>query len=237
MYRRRSLSSAEVLVLLAPAVACVLLACDSAAQAPAPFVLALHARSPDGAAVPGARFWADGRALGTTAENGSLRTELGLPEGTTLGLTAACPPAYRTETPERRITLARGAGGAAAPDAELELRCQPLEQVAALVVLLRGPNTGGLPIRIGGEAAGQTEGDGTAHLLWSAPPRSTLRVELDTEARPELRPQHPVHTFRLGETDSVLLIEQTFAVVRRRSPRREAALGPAAAPRRPERIR
>jgi len=204
--RSPMIARAAVLSLLA---AC---SCSEAVPQPERFAVVLRAERASGEAIAGARAWADGRALGATSELGVLRAELHGREGTAVELTAACPPAYRTEQPARRLVLrrVRAPAGARAGPLQLTVHCQPLERAAAIVVLATGRHAGALPIRVRGEIVGQTESDGSAHVLISAAPHAPLRVELDTSARPDLRPRNPVHTFQLDEEDRILLIEQHF---------------------------
>jgi hypothetical protein len=213
-------------------------ACADGPPQPQRFAVLLRAQRPSGDAVAGVRVWADGRELGTTSERGTLQANLRGREGVAVELTAACPPAYRTEQPARRLVLrqVRASTTDRAGRLQLTVRCEPLERDAAIVVLASGRDSGALPIRVDGMIVGQTELDGSAHLLISATPHTPLRVELDTSARPDLRPSRPVHTFRVGEEDGILLVEQHFAgpPVRNRPPQRPAR--PMRAPQRPQRI-
>jgi hypothetical protein len=182
------------------------------------FVLSLRAVSSFDAAVADVRFWADGRELGATDLRGTLRAEINGHDGQAVSLFVACPPAYRTQNENRRLVLRRLERKALsqASDFELTTHCEPLERVAAVVVRARGPSTTGLPIRIGGEIVGQTDLDGIAHLLLKTRPHSALRVQLETSAHPELIPSDPVQTFQLDDEDSILLVDQSFALAPRK---------------------
>lgn len=213
-------------------------ACSDAAPPPERFAVVLRAQRASGEAVAQARVWADGRAIGATSELGILRAELQGREGTAVELTAACPPAYRTEQPTRRLVLRRvqPPAGARPEPLQLTVHCQPLERAAAIVVLTAGRQAGGLPIRVRGEVVGQTEIDGSAHVLIKASPHAPLRVELDTSSRPDLRPRNPVHTFQLGEHDGILLVEQRFTAPAPPNRRARASAPPLRPPQRPQRI-
>jgi hypothetical protein len=213
-----------------------LLACSCAPRTTGElrFVIVLHAWTSTHEAVADVRFWADGRELGTTDLHGDLRAALTGRDREVVSLSAACPPAYRTLVPSRRLLLHRIEGRAQKePDFELDAHCEPLEHRAALVVRVRGPNAAGLPIRVGSETIGQTELDGTAHLLLSARPHSTLRVELATDAYPNLVPHDPVHSFQLEDENNIFLVDQRFSE-RARKPalpaRQRAAPSPAPRP-------
>jgi len=188
--------------------------------APAPVAkstpVQIQARTPDGAPVAGTRLWAAGRALGTTGAEGTLEATL---KGSA-AITALCPATHETVTRERWLTLPTATEQ---PIEALELRvvCTPLRQLAALVVRAEGAEPG-LPIRVRGEVVGHTDDDGAAHVLLDARPGHTLRVSLDTSSQPELRPQDPVQSFRLGNSDEVLLFDQGFERERPRRRQRRA---------------
>jgi hypothetical protein len=206
------------------------------------FAVQLRARTPGGQAVAGVRAWADGRALGATSELGLLGAGLHGREGGAVELSTACPPAYRTEPASRRLILRRVHGAAVSTggtdELELDVRCVPIETSAALIVLASsdlGRAVDGLPVRVQDEVIGQIERDGSAHLLVTAPANTTLRVQIDTSAHPELLPRSPVHSFRMQDDTTLLLVEQRFAPAprARRTPR---AAPPPPAPRKPQRI-
>lgn len=196
-------------------------ACEPAVSSPGEhFALQLHVRSTTGDVVSDARFWADGRELGTTDAHGALHAKLRGRQGESVALSFACPAAYRTLEPRRRFVLRHVESGDAqsvAKGLELTAHCQPLEHTFALVVRARGANRAGLPIKVRGEVIGQTQGDGTAHLLVRAPPNSALLVELDTSHHPAVSPSNPVQSFQTGDRDDVLLFEQQLVVTRRRA--------------------
>jgi hypothetical protein len=194
-----------------------------------PAVVRLRAATPDDAAVAGARFWLDGRALGETGADGELRTRL----ADTAQLTMACPARYRTETPERRLTFPPATSG---QQLAITLRCVPERRLAALVVRTRGA-PGGLPILVDDRAVGQTDADGVAHVLLDTRPHGSLRVTLDTGAAPRLQPQNPVQTFRVADADGVLLLEQSFERKRRRRRRKPHIMRPGPTLEKPVRIR
>ena len=95
--RRRLESRSLALVLLT--------ACAASGAPEERFALELDAVTSTGEAVPEARFWADGRELGSTGPAGTLRTELLGSPGREVALTAACPPAFHTSSPRRMLLL------------------------------------------------------------------------------------------------------------------------------------
>jgi hypothetical protein len=183
------------------------------------------------------RLWADGRDLGVTDERGLLRARLEGRPGHTVSLTMACPPEYRTVEPERRLSLQRlHRATKATPDFRLSAGCERSERRIAIVVRTRGAAAGGMPVESDGQLIGQTEADGTAHLLTKARPHGTLRIGLRTARQPELIPSDPVHTFQLEDEDEVLLVDQWFARPPRPATRKAPPPKPPTPPSRPIRI-
>jgi len=226
--RRLSLVHGHVVAAIALALAALFAGCEGRAPKPEAFSLRLRAVSTSQGSVAGAQLWADGRDLGTTSEDGSLHAKLDGLEGQAVALSSACPPTYRTLEPKRRLVLRRVSSAAQPrPALELTLRCEPLERQAALVVRALGPDTAGLPIRVGGETVGQTAADGTAHVVLRVKPHSSLRVQLVTEAHPELLPRNPMQSFEIDDQDEVFLVEQALA---RAKPRRRVPKAPQRAP-------
>ena len=194
--------------------------CGEPPPGPTPFALDLQAASANGTSVAGVRAWADGDDLGTTSAGGSLRAELRGREGQAVTLTVACPPGFRTPEPRRRLVLQhlsaqRATPGTKAPIGALALRvaCEPTERSAVLIVRARAREPlAGVPIRRDGVVVGQTDLDGTAHLLLRVQPASSLRIGLDTAAWPALVPRDPVQNYEIGDEDSILLVDRTFAI-------------------------
>jgi hypothetical protein len=232
--RDRATLSAVVLTCLA-----LLLCCAEPRPSAERFAVMVRARSTSDEPVAGVHAWADGRPLGATSDQGLLRAELRGREHASVELSAACPPSYRTVEPTRTLVLRRlrGAGNERTGALEIGVQCEPLEWLAALVILTTGPgaDVAGLPIRVGGDVVGQTGTDGSAHVQFVAPPHASLRVTLDTQGRPGLRPRDPVHSFRLTEPDSFVLIEQTFTQRARPRPGSPPAQ-PVSLPLRPQRL-
>lgn len=185
-------------------------ACDAHEGREETFALELRAAEGPDAPVGDVRFWADGRDLGVTDEHGILRVQITGREGLTLSLTTACPPAYRTAEPQRQLRLQRLRSAGQPTDLQLTARCEASERQLAVVVRTRGAALGGIPIQAAGQLVGQTEADGTAHLLIRSRPHATLRIALDTRRQPDLIPHDPVHTFQLQDQDDVLFVDQWF---------------------------
>jgi hypothetical protein len=185
-------------------------ACSARQAREETFALELHAAETSDAPVSDTRFWADGRDLGVTDEHGILRVQLTGREGLTLSITTACPPEYRTAEPQRQLRLQRLRSADPQTDLQLTTRCEASERQVAVVVRTRGAALGGIPIHAAGQLVGQTEADGTAHLLIRSRPHASLRISLDTTRQPDLIPQDPVHTVQLQDQDDVLFVDQWF---------------------------
>jgi hypothetical protein len=188
-----------------------LIACAACAD-PAPpterFALVLRAHSPDAEPVAGVRYWADGHELGASSAQGVLEVALLGRSERAIELSVACPAAYRTLEPRRRVVLHRTPAHAAL---ELSTSCEPLDHLAVIVVRARADAPlAGLPIRSDGQVVGQTGPDGCAHVLLRARAGSSLHVALDTSAQAQWSPRNPLQTFELGNEDALLLLDQRF---------------------------
>jgi hypothetical protein len=185
-------------------------ACDHE-PTPQLFRLTLCAQDTQDRPVPGTRFWADGRELGVTAADGVLRVALDAHAAHAVILSAACPAAYRTREPRRRIAPQQRGSVSARIALELTTACEPLDHAAVVIVRARAAAAlAGMPIRSDGEVIGQTDLDGTAHVMLHARAGTSLHIALDTRAWPELAPRDPVQTFQLGDEDAILLVDQRF---------------------------
>lgn len=209
---------------------CLATACQSATRAPRPFPIALSAHDALGRPVAGARAWVFGQPVGRTDPQGTLELVHRGRAGSVLDLLLACPPGYRTEEPERRLPL-RGDGRSA--PLKVALTCTAEQPIAAVVV--RAPP--GLPVLVDGKRVGQTQDDGTAHLLVRGVPGTSLQITLDTSDAPDLIPQHPVTTFQIESRDQLLLVDQTFDRKLRPSRHRPKPPPIPEAPKAPQRIR
>ena len=162
------------------------------------------------APVSDVRFWAERRDLGVTDEHGILRVQLTGREGLTLSLTAACPPEYRTAEPQRQLRLQRlrSADPPNRPATHDALRSDASARSPSSSARVARPSEA-FRSTPAGQLVGQTEADGTAHLLIRSRPHASLRIALDTTAN-RMIPPDPVHTFQLQDQDDVLFVDQWF---------------------------
>jgi hypothetical protein len=131
-----------------------------------------------------------------------------------------CPDGYRSPGEPVGIVLRRFADPSAVP--EHEVACPPLSR--QLVVAVRAPGGGGLPVLAGGVELARTDAQGVAHVSWDLPVGESLELTLDTSARPELLPESPRQRYSDLSADEVALFEQPFERRKRpaiRAPRPE----------------
>lgn len=193
-----------------------LLGCEEEAPPPT-FRVTFTARS-DGEPLSRVRVVADGRLLGETREDGTLRVDLPGREGQVVTVNAQCPEGHRApeELPLLTLRTFRGlAPAAAARGIEVSIDCPPAERIAA-VVIRAGENGAGLPVTMSGRELARTDEHGIAHLVMRVQPHTTFRLRLDTSENEDLRPQNPGATFTVPDADEIFLFEQPFEVTQRR---------------------
>jgi len=131
-------------------------------------------------------------------------------------LAVMCPAGFLSPEP-RSVPLARTGRQ---PPLELQLTCRPEQR--SLLLVVRAPQAIGLPVLADGEVIGHVAEDGTLHAILRRAPGSELRVTLDTSAKPQLLPQHPVREISVGDRDELIVFDQPFATARER-PRRASS--------------
>lgn len=177
----------------------------------------------------------DGEVVGRTDGRGLARTQLVGRTGSRMQVAVDCPDTHRA-APPRLLTLRRGAAQAGLH--RLATVCRPLQRTA--VVVVRAPGAEGLPLFADGEPVGAVGPDGTAHLSVQRPVGAMLRVSLDTQGRPALRPRDPARQWKVEDRDALWVFDQTFTSepVAPRRLRRKASGRSRRPPRsRPERLR
>jgi hypothetical protein len=147
-------------------------------------------------------------ALGSTADNGTVRITLGGHNGDVLTLRVACPADYASPDKPLSVTL-RPLVGASVP--LYRAQCQPL--LRSLVVAVRAKGGAGLPVKHLGREVARTDAEGTAHVLLQVPPAEQITLVLDTSepSHERLRPQSPEFTLVMPARDEVAVFDQTFS--------------------------
>lgn len=183
----------------------------------------------DGVAVPGATVITNGQRSGDTDENGELRVGLTGPNGALVSLAVECPEGFRSPADLRPLRLQTFEG--LSPDQERQVirravTCLPTERAAAIVV--RTVGFADLPVTIRGREVARTDASGSAHFSLRLPPNRSVRIRIDTSARPELRPQSPESTIQMPDRDELFILDQPFELqdAPRRQRRRRAPSGP-----------
>ena len=183
----------------------------------------------DGVPVPGATVITNGQRSGETDEDGEVRVGLTGPNGALVSLDVECPDGFRSPTDVRPLRLQTFEG--LSPEHEQQVirrtvTCLPTERGAAFVVRTVGFTD--LPILIRGREVARTDASGAAHFSLRLRPNRSVRVRIDTSARPELRPQNPESTVQMPDRDELFILDQPFELqdAPRRPRRRRAPSGP-----------
>ena len=183
----------------------------------------------DGVAVEGATVITNGQRSGETNAEGEVRVGLTGPNGALVSLAVECPEGFRSPADLRPLRLQTFEGLSSDQERQVIRRtvtCLPTERAAAVVV--RTVGFPGLPIIIRGREVARTDASGAAHFSLRLPPNRSVRIRIDTSARPELRPQNPESTIQMPDRDELFILDQPFELqdAPRRNRRRRAPSGP-----------
>lgn len=197
----------------------ITLACGQAPSAPDETVR-FDVVTVAGRPVAGAHLKVDGTLVGTTNIQGVLEVRLaGGNDPRRVEL--RCPDHHAPAESVRSLTLRRTVDLSGRPLVPpLRLECEPTRVAAAVVVRTSPPQE--LPVLVQGEKVGSTGPDGLFHFLTHVPRHGSLRVELDTSSRPNLRLTTPPRTFTVADEDSVLVYDATFAQEQKKRSARSA---------------
>ena len=174
-----------------------------------------------GEVVPGAHVSLAEKQLGISNAQGLLTATLEGQPGTVHQLTVKCPTGFASPEKPIDVTITQLAPGSPAP--QFLARCTALAHKTLLGI--RTENGADLPIVYLGNVIGRTDTQGVAHVSLTLPAGETATVLLDTSSKPELIPQNPKLVFKAGAKDELVLLEQKFAlpkkkpVVKREPPR------------------
>lgn len=209
--------SARSVLLLGLALACATSGgCED--ERPTPTHRVTFTARSDDEPLAGVQVVADGRPLGETGQDGTLRVDLRGREGQAVAVSAQCPAGHRAPDQLPLLTLRsfRGLDPAAAERGiEMTIACPPAERTAA-VVIRTGDEGGDLPVVMGGREVTRTDASGVAHLVMEVRPHTTFRLQIDTSERENLQPQSPGATFTVPDDDQIFLYDQPFQVKRTR---------------------
>jgi hypothetical protein len=213
---------AIVWMALAGAVSC------ARATPAASFDLLIRVSSGPGRPLAGARVLFQGKQVGMTKDNGTVKLSVEGTEGEVFPFTISCPDGYRSPAKPIDVTLRRLADPGAPP--EFAVSCTPLTRT--VVVAVRADQGPHLPVVYLGQEVARTDASGAAHVLLTLPPGEEFELMLDTSqaAGERLRPQKPSGKFSVKNADEILTFHVPFTIeVEKRAPPRAApprATGP-----------
>jgi hypothetical protein len=182
-----------------------------------------------GRPLAGARVLFQGKQVGTSKDDGTVKLSIEGTEGEVFPFTVACPDGYRSPTKPVDVTLRRLANPGESP--EFSVSCLPTTRTVVVAVRAdQGPN---LPVMYLGQEVARTDSAGAAHVLLTLAPGEEFELMLDTvnSAGERLRPQKPTGKFAVKHTDEILTFHVPFTV------EIEKRVAPRAAPRAPGPIR
>jgi len=182
----------------------------------------------DGEPVAGVAVITGGERAGETDEHGELDITLTGRDGAAVPLVVECPEGYRSPVDLRPLRL-QSFRHLETSDGSRGIRrtvsCLPTERRAAIVVRAAGQVD--LPIMIRGREVARTDASGVAHFSLRLRPNRSVRVQLDTSTRGDLRPHSPESTLRMPDRDEIFVIDQPFEVEEApRQRRRRRSTGP-----------
>ena len=187
---------------------CLLVACANVRQEPKPntYELIVHVESDPSHPLAGARLLHGARELGVSAADGRVAVHTLGSEGEHIELEVACPAGFRSPEAGLNVTLRHAVGDGKRP--EYFAACPPL--LRKLVIATRLEHGINLPIRYLGRELARSDSDGIAHLLLEGEAEKTVELTIDTSEQPQLRPKSPTARFRIGDTDDVVVLAQSF---------------------------
>ena len=169
------------------------------------FALALRIQSDPGRPLSGARVLFRGQAAGVSDERGLVALSVEGAEGGSVSFDIECPKGHRASAP-LSVVLRRANESDRRP--EYSVSCPPLFRTVVVAVRAdQGPN---LPLLQLGREVGRTDASGAAHVVLQSAPAETVELTLDTSAHPALRPRNPTTRFRVGQSDDILVFNQSF---------------------------
>lgn len=196
----------------------------------ADFPVIIEAESDPGQPLANVGVVLQGRELGRTEADGSLRLQLQGEPGETHALNVVCPADYAAPSKPLSVALRPLVEEGSVP--RYRAHCSPVTR--SLVVAVRAKNGSNLPLLYQGREIARTDADGVAHALVRVSPAEHLAFVLDTSApdKMQLQPNSPELTKIMPAYDDVVVFEKTFTKPEpKRQPRaRSRAAGPTAIP-------
>jgi hypothetical protein len=188
------------------------------------YPLRIRAQGDAEAPLAGVQISGGGTLLGTTDAQGSVQLSLEGTEGERMPLQVTCPGGF--VSPEKPLVVGLRQLGPGSPAPTFEVACVP--RLHTFVIGLRAEHGAHVPVSYLGQALGETDATGVAHVLVRAPRQEQVSLTLDTSGHPELRPQNPTLTFVAPDRDELVLFEHEFVELKRPPPPRKQFRGPVA---------
>lgn len=203
--------------------------CGNSARQSESFPVRLLAFDDQGDALAGVSVALGARALGTTAEAGTLEIQLQGREGERVELRTSCPQGFAEPSEQPSLTLKRFQSVDPNADRFTTLRvvCARSTHVALIALRAGKPD---LPILLRGEEVARTSATGTAHVIVENAPGTQFQLTLDTRKNPDLRPQSPTRMFSVSASDEFAVWDQAFAEAPKPKPRARKKTAPAPEP-------
>lgn len=179
------------------------------------FPLAIQARDDTGRPVGLVEARVGNRLLGRTGDDGRLSAGIAGHDGERRSLSIAPPPTHRLASPSEisfPLQFATALGGEHAGTQPIHIAVQLVPRHRRYAVLVLTDGRSDLPLRVGERLGDRTDAWGVAQVLHVGQPGQPLAVQIDTSAKPHLRPVSPSRTFHLPDHDDVLVFQQDFRV-------------------------
>lgn len=191
---------------------------------PPSFQATIRVEGDPGQPLAGTQIVFKNKQIGVTDAAGVLQFKLKGSEGQVFDLNVKCPDGYESPTKPVSVTLRKLADPKAQP--EYRVQCPP--SLRTVVVAVRAENGPNLPVVYLGKERTRTDQSGAAHLVLQVPPNQVLQVKLDTSESKSLKPESPTQTFEVKQADDVFVLDQTFKIERKYTPRyhKKKASGP-----------
>lgn len=166
--------------------------------------------SDPGRALGGAKILSLGKPVGTTGSDGVAKLTLRGEEGQSFELSVQCPDGYKSPTSDLTVVLRRLADPSKVP--AYTVSCPPTTRTVVVAIAAdKGPN---LPVLYLGRMVARTDASGAADVLLHVPPGEQFSLTLSTAEKgaEALRPQSPVATFGVKDSDDVFVFTPRFTV-------------------------
>jgi hypothetical protein len=183
--------------------------CGDTAQAERSYPVSLRTLDEDGEPLANVELLVSGTSVGHTDDRGVLTVRTKGREGGQVTFEPRCPAGSKAQGQPATLRLRTLGDG---PPPEVELTCERVKRIAALIV--SAPGFAGLPVMVHNRELARTDYTGTAHVLLEGDPSTPLRVVLNTESRPKVVPPSPHKDLQIGSRDDIVVFAPELSEVR-----------------------